>query len=294
MEGRGNWRGYLFVLPAFAHLAVFALIPIVYAAVLSLHRWNILKEGKPYVGFGNYILLAQDADFWNAIWNSARYALMSVPTGMLVALAVAILVHQRLRGVTIFRTIFYVPAISSGVAVSMVWIWIYLPKNGLINSFLKLFGFSGETDFLNDPTWAMLALVFMSIWVGLGPRMILFLAGLAAIPQSFYEAAQVDGASRWVSFRHITMPLLLPTTFFVLVTSTIAALQVFTPVYMMTKGGPMQTTDVVGYHIYNQAWRQFEMGMASAQAYILFALVLGITLLQFRFHSMRLREFSIE
>ncbi|MEP0766912.1 MAG: sugar ABC transporter permease [Fimbriimonadia bacterium] len=294
MGERPNWRGYLFILPAFAHLVVFALIPIVYAAILSLHRWNILKEGKPFVGLGNYLFLFQDAEFWNAVWNSARFALMSVPLGMLVALAVAILVNQKLRGVTLFRTIFYVPAISSGVAISMVWIWIYLPRNGLINFIAQLFGFSGTTDFLNDPTLAMPALVFMSIWVGLGPRMVLFIAGLAAIPQSFYEAAQVDGATRWSSFRHVTIPLLLPTTFFVLVTSTIAALQVFTPVYMMTKGGPLQTTDVVGYHIYNQAWRQFEMGMASAQSYILFALVLGITLLQFKFLSKRLQGFSIE
>lgn len=294
MGERPNWRGYLFILPAFAHLAVFALIPIVYAAFLSLHRWNILKEGKPYVGLGNYLFLFQDAEFWNAMWNSARFALMSVPAGMVVALVVAILVNQKLRGVTLFRTIFYVPAISSGVAISMVWIWIYLPRNGLINFTAQLLGFSGTTDFLNDPTLAMPALVFMSIWVGLGPRMVLFLAGLAAIPQSFYEAAQVDGATRWSSFRYVTIPLLLPTTFFVLVTSTISALQVFTPVYMMTKGGPLQTTDVVGYHIYNQAWRQFEMGMASAQSYILFALVLGITLLQFKFLSKRLQGFSIE
>ncbi|GMV37589.1 MAG: sugar ABC transporter permease [Fimbriimonadales bacterium] len=294
MGERPNWRGYLFILPAFAHLAVFALIPIVYAAFLSLHRWNILKEGKPYVGLGNYLFLFRDAEFWNAMWNSARFALMSVPAGMVVALVVAILVNQKLRGVTLFRTIFYVPAISSGVAISMVWIWIYLPRNGLINFTAQLLGFSGTTDFLNDPTLAMPALVFMSIWVGLGPRMVLFLAGLAAIPQSFYEAAQVDGATRWSSFRYVTIPLLLPTTFFVLVTSTISALQVFTPVYMMTKGGPLQTTDVVGYHIYNQAWRQFEMGMASAQSYILFALVLGITLLQFKFLSKRLQGFSIE
>lgn len=294
MGERPNWRGYLFILPAFVHLTVFALIPIVYAAFLSLHRWNILKEGKPFVGLGNYLFLLQDEEFWNAMWNSARFALMSVPAGMLVALAVAILVNQRLRGVTLFRTIFYVPAISSGVAISMVWIWIYLPRNGLINFTAQLFGFSGTTDFLNDPTLAMPALVFMSIWVGLGPRMVLFIAGLAAIPQSFYEAAQVDGATRWSSFRHVTIPLLLPTTFFVLVTSTIAALQVFTPVYMMTKGGPLQTTDVVGYHIYNQAWRQFEMGMASAQSYILFALVLGITLVQFKALSKRLQGFGIE
>ncbi len=181
MGERPNWRGYLFILPAFVHLTVFALIPIVYAAFLSLHRWNILKEGKPFVGLGNYLFLLQDEEFWNAMWNSARFALMSVPAGMLVALAVAILVNQRLRGVTLFRTIFYVPAISSGVAISMVWIWIYLPRNGLINFTAQLFGFSGTTDFLNDPTLAMPALVFMSIWVGLGPRMVLFIAGLAAI-----------------------------------------------------------------------------------------------------------------
>ena len=137
-------------------------------------------------------------------------------------------------------------------------------------------------DWLQTPHLAMPALILMSVWTGLGPRMMLFLAGLTAIPQPLYEASAVDGAGRWATFRHITLPLLLPTTFFVLVTSSISAFQVFTPVYMMTRGGPVRHTDVVGFHIYNQAWRQFHMGMASAQSYVLLLIILAVTVFQYR------------
>lgn len=288
---RSNRLGWLFVGPALLHLLVFALIPIGYAFWISLYKWKIYKPDPVYVGLDNYAFSAREEPFRNALYNSFKYAVLSVPAGILVALLVAILVNQKIRGVTLFRTLYYLPAISSGVAVAMLWIYVYLPDTGLINMTMKAFGLE-SIDFLNKPEWAMLALAFMSIWVGLGPRMVLFLAGLVGIPQTLYEAAEIDGATGIKAFRHITVPMLVPTTLFVLVTSTIGAMQVFTPVYMMTKGGPEDTTDVVGYHIYKEAWSSFNTGLASAKSFILLAVIVVISIFQYRLMTKRLEGYS--
>jgi multiple sugar transport system permease protein len=290
--------GWLFIAPALLHLFVFALLPIGVAFAISLYKWQLFKPDAAFVAFENYLYSFREPGFWNAMWNSFRYTVVSVPLGMAVALAVAVLVNQRLRGITIFRTIFYVPAISSGVAISMIWIYIYLPETGLINSMLGAFGIE-SVDFLNKPQWAMWALVFMSVWTGLGPRMVLFLAGLIGIPPSLYEAAELDGAGRWRSFWSITLPMLVPTTFFVMITSTIGAMQVFTPVYMMTKGGPaneagFDTTDVVGYHLYSEAWVSFNTGLASAKSFVLLAVVAGLAFMQFRMMRKQIAGYSVE
>jgi multiple sugar transport system permease protein len=297
-RARESRTGWLFVAPATLHLLVFALVPIGYALYLSLFKWQLIKQDQTFVGIKNYVLSFGEDTFWNALINSFRYAVYSVPVGMAVALACAILVNQKLRLMPVFRTIFYIPAISSGVAISMIWIYVYLPDSGMINALmLRLLGKDGSLghmlqsigikpcesiDFLNRPEWAMIALAFMSIWVGLGPRMVLFLAGLINIPSSLYEAASIDGATHWKQFWKVTLPMLAPTTFFVLVTSSIAAMQVFTPVYMMTKGGPEESTDVIGYHIYNEAWVNFNTGVAAAKSFILLAVIIAISIGQFR------------
>lgn len=224
--------------------------------------------------------------------NSIRYTLFSVPIGAAVALGVALLVSQPLRSASIFRTIYYLPSIVSSVAISMMWLYIFLPEKGFINTVLGSLGFSTKTDFLNDTSWAMPALIFMSVWIGLGPRMMLFLSGILAIPKSLYEAAELDGCTSGRAFWRITLPLLSGTTFFVLITSTISALQVFTPVYMMTKGGPMDTTDVVGFHIYKEAWWNLNIGLASAQSVVLFILTAAFSLVQYRL--MRKNENLVE
>ena len=273
--------GWLFAAPALVHLAAFALFPIGYALYVSFFRVRLIQPGATFVGFRNYALTFAEPPFWNALWNSTRYALVAVPRGMAVALAVAVLVSQKIRGMAFFRTLYYIPAISSGVAVSMLWIYVFLPETGLINTMLAAFGIRG-VDFLNQPAWAMWALAFMSVWVGLGPRMILFLAGILGISPTLYEAASLDGATGWRSFWRVTLPMLAPTTLFVAVTSTISAMQVFTPVYTMTKGGPQDTTDVIGYHIYTEAWVNFNTGLASAKSFVLFALVAVLSIAQFR------------
>jgi len=287
---RTHWHGYLFVAPATVYLVVFSLVPMAVAAYLSLHHWPLLGKERWFVGLANYAQALGDPFFRGAFWNTVVFAALAVPLGMVSSLAVAVLVNQRLRGVTVFRTLYYVPAVSSGVAVSMVWIWIFLPHDGLINTVLKWLGGAGDVDFLGDPSLALPALVLMSLWMGLGPRMVIFLAGLQGIPHSLYESAEIDGAGPWQRFRHITLPMLVPTTFFVLVTSTISAFQLFTQVYVMTKGGPRRATDVVVYHIYKEAWHKFAIGSASAQSYILLAVIVAISVLQFRLMRRRLRE----
>jgi multiple sugar transport system permease protein len=277
-----NVVGWLFVLPAALHLAVFALGPIGYAAALSLFDWDLLKGESRFVGLENYARLGEDGRFAQSLLNSAIYTAFSVPLGLAVALGVALLVAQKLRGVELFRTIFYLPSVCSQVAIAMIWIYIFLPKKGMINAVLGWANLPNETDFLGTPGWAMAALVFMSIWTALGPRMVLFVSGLLNIPESLYEAAELDGANPGQRFWKVTLPLLAPTTFFVAITSTISAMQVFTPVYMMTKGGPEGSTEVVGYHIYSAAWERFQIGEASAMSVILFGLILVLSIAPFR------------
>lgn len=285
-----NWRGYLFVAPATVYLALFAFLPMVLAGYMSLHRWHLLKDEHPFIGLGNYAKMFADPFFRNAIYNTFVYVVFSVPLGVVAALAVAMLVARPLRGVGVFRTLFFIPAVSSQVALSMVWIWILLPEVGLINGAMKWLGLDGSTNFLAEPGWAMAALVAMSLWIGLGPRMIIFLAGIQSIPEQLYEAAALDGCTGWQRFRHVTLPLLAPTTLFVVVTTTIAAFQLFTPVYVMTRGGPRRTTDVVLYHIYKEAWQKFDVGMASAMSYVLLAMILVVALVQFRIMRRGLSE----
>lgn len=276
-----NWRGYIFVAPATLYLAVFAILPMFVAGWISLHRWHLLKPDRPFVGLDNFDRLLRDPFFRNALWNTLVYVAFSVPIGVAAALAIAVLVAQPLRALGLFRTLFYLPAVCSQVALSMVWIWILLPEVGLINFALRSLGFSGATDFLAEPGWAMAALVAMGAWIGLGPRMIIFVTGIQAIPTSLYEAAALDGCTAWQRFRFVTLPMLAHTTLFVVITTTIASFQLFTPVYVMTHGGPRRTTDVVLYHIYREAWQKFDIGTASAMSYVLFAMILIVAAAQF-------------
>lgn len=292
MDRKESRWGWLFIAPAFVHLLLFALVPILYAFGLSLFRTRLVSSEREFAGVENYTFAVAEPSFQNALWNSARYALVSVPLGLIVALAVAIMVNQKIKGVTLFRTIYYIPAISSGVAIAMLWQYVYLPETGMINSVLGMLKMDNKKAFLDDVGTAMWAVVVMSVFTGLGPRMVLFLAGLVGIPQELYEAGSLDGATGWRAFWRITLPMLVPTTFFVVVTSTISALQIFTPIYMMTKGGPEESTDVVGYHIYTEAWVNFNTGLASAKSFILLIAIAAISLVQFRMMKSQLKGYS--
>lgn len=278
--------GYGFLSPAAAHLVLFSLAPILFALYISFYSWSILTPERPFVGFENYHEVLTNRDFWNSLKNTALYTL-HVPVGMAVALGLALMLNRKnFPGLGLLRTIFYLPSITSFVAIAIVWQWIYNPDFGLLNyalSFLDL----GPYPWLNAPATALISLMLMAVWIQAGYQMVIFLAGLQNIPKELYDAAKIDGAGSWQRFRRITLPLLQPTTFFILVTSVIGSFQVFTQIYVMTEGGPLKATEVIVYHIYKNAWDYLRMGYASAMSFLLFVIIMALTLVQFRFMSRR-------
>lgn len=279
-ERAAMMKGLFFLLPSALHLVIFLLTPIAFALYLSVHDWEVIVPQKTFVGMKNFGEMFGDALFWNALKNTLVYSL-NVPVCMMLALGVAVLLHQKLRGVNLLRTLYFLPSVSSLVAIALVWRLLYEPNFGLANFILSTLGLS-QSQWLNAPSTAMLSLIIMSVWLGLGYQMVIFLAGLQGIPEMLYEAATIDGASAWQRFRHITLPQLRPTTFFILVTSLIGSFQVFTTVFMMTGGGPARSTDVVVFHIYQAAWDNLRMGYASAMSMVLFVIIMLATWAQFK------------
>jgi len=288
---RSNERvGYLFILPSFVHLILFLVIPLVFSLYLSFTDWRGTNfYSAPFVGTANYEFMLGDRRWWNAMANSGYYTLLSVPLGMAASLLIALVMNMKLRGVNLFRTLFFMPVISSWVAVSVIWITLLDPQAGLVNYALQSLGLP-TVNWLGDPASAMPSLVLITIWKGAGFNMVIWLAGLQAIPQEMYEAAAIDGANSWQSFWRITLPLLKPTTFFLAITGVIGSFQVFSPVYVITGGGPRGSTDVAVHRIYLRAFESFDMGYASALAWVLFAVIFAFTLLQVWY--MRRREES--
>lgn len=287
---RRPWRtwltAYAFLLPSVVVLGAFTFYPVVEAARLSFWRWRILRGEPAYIGLANYEALFSSEDFWQAMWNTIYFAGVSIPAGMMLALFVALLLNRPLRGLGLYRTAYFMPTITSLVAVSVVWMWIYHPDVGLMNSALALFGLP-PARWLNEPRTAMIALIILGVWRGLGYNVIIYLAGLQSIPAHLYEAAKLDGAGRWQLLRFITWPLLTPTTFFILIIAVINSFQSFTQVHVMTQGGPVGSTTVIVYYLFQQAFQQFNMGYGSAVAMVLFAIILVLTVIQFKFLGKR-------
>lgn len=272
-----DWGAYLYLMPVVIILFAFHVMPIFYSLVVSFYEWDLI--GNPeYVGGGNYSRLFDDPMFYKSIWNTIYYAVLSVPLSITMSLAIALLLNNPIKGIGLYRTIYFIPVITSINAVAIVWNFIYHPDFGLLNKILAIFSIEPRL-WLQDPDWAMPCIIFMSVWKGLGYNVIIFLAGLQNIPKHLYEAARIDGASRWQQFRHITWPLLTPTTFFIFVISSIGSFQVFAQVYMMTpRGGPLKSTMVIVYYLYRKAFEQFEFGYALAAAFILFIITFSVTL----------------
>jgi len=269
-----------FLAPATLHLAVFTVGPLAAAAWISLHRWSLLEAARPFVGLANYAQLLRDAPFWNAIKNTAIFTL-HVPLSMAVALAIALVVHRNVRGIVLLRAVLFLPTVTSLVAVSMVWQWMLHDDYGLVNWVLSLIGV-GPVRWLTNPATALPSIMLMSVWLVVGYQMVLFQAGLAAIPRDLYDAARIYGAGAWHRFVHVTLPGLRHTLFFVLVTSVIGSFQVFGAIYVMTEGGPLHATDVAVFHIYEEAWQFLRFGSATAMSWMLFAIIFVVTWLQFR------------
>ena len=273
-------RSLGFLAPSLLHLTVFLATPMIFSAYLSVHRWDLIVPDTPFVGFDQFAEMFRDEGFWNALKNTLVFSL-NVPVGLTVALGTALLLHRRFRGVAFLRALYFLPSVTSFVAIALVWMWIYHPTFGAANYLLSMVGLP-PLPWLNSTHTAMLSVLVFTVWMGLGYQMVVFLAGLQGIPEEYYEAARIDGASAWQRFRRVTLPLLRPTTFFLLITSFIASFQAFTSIYVMTAGGPVGSTDVIVYHIYKAAWEQLRMGYASAMAWVLFVLIVAATWVQFR------------
>jgi multiple sugar transport system permease protein len=273
-------EAYLYLLPTFVGLILFSLGAIVVSVGISFMDWDILQPPH-WVGLSNYVRLFSTPLNWQVFGNTLSYTGVIVPVGTALALGLALALNRGLRGIVLLRSLYFLPVISSTVAVALVWGWLYNQQFGLINYLLSVVGITGPA-WLADTRTAMPAVIIMSIWKGLGYNMVIFLAGLQGIPRELYEAAAIDGAGAWAQFRYVTLPLVSPTTFFVVVLSTIAAFQVFDQTYVMTGGGPAYSTTTLALFIYQNAFQWFHMGYAAALSYVLFAAVAVVTLVQFR------------
>lgn len=284
MVGDRGWRRYalagIFLAPSLVPLLAFLVGPMVASLGLSLVKWDLLRP-PTFVGFDNYAKLLGDSDFHAALLHTFTFVVGYLPLVLVGGLAIALALNQRLRGLAVFRTLYFLPMVTSWVVVSLVWRWLLHPDSGIVNYLLSLLGVQGP-GWWSDPVWAMPSVILASAWRDLGFVMVILLAGLQSIPEEYYEAASVDGAGRWTRFRRITLPLLSPSIFFVLVMSLINNLQVFDQVWVMTAGGPAGSTSVVMERIVRNAFTYRQMGYAAAMSWLFFAFILAITVIQFR------------
>jgi len=257
--------------PALVHSLLFLALPTVIVVVLGFTDARIAGRGD-FVGLENYVELFSDETFRRALLNTALYTLVVVPFGMALALLVALGLDQRIRARGVFRTLFYIPVVTSAVAVSAVWLWIYSPAAGLANEALAFFGLS-RSGWLTDPGVALPALMLIGVWQGLGSKMIVYLAALQNVSQDLLEAARLDGANLWQVFWNVTWPALSPVHFFVLITSIASSFQVFDLVYVMTQGGPANATNVLTFDIFTNAFARLHIGYAAAETVVMFIFV---------------------
>ena len=273
---------FLFLSPTLVIFSAFILFPVFFSFYLSFQKWNMFSGDATFVGLDNYARMFQSAEFWQVLKNTAIYSIGTIPINMALSLWVAYLLNKKLAGKKFLRTAFFAPVIISPVAAALIWRWMYDPNFGLVNYFVEMLGFN-PVNWLNEPTAAMFALIIMSVWKTFGINMVLFSAGLQGIPDSYYEAAELDGAGKFAKFWHITIPMLAPTTFFIMIMSMISSFQVFDLVYVLTSGGPLGSTKVLVFYVYEYAFKFFEMGYASAISYFLFALLFLLTMFQIKF-----------
>ena len=272
---------FLFVAPALINFAIFRYIPILMAGQASLYDYSLLGGFGSFVGAKNYLRAIEDDLFWSSMWVSFQYALMKVPLQVVLALLLALFVSRAVRGMGMIRTIIFFPVVTSLVVGAMLWAMMYNKDLGLLQSLAGIFGVR-HPGFLSNPDLALPSIVVMMVWKEVGFSMIIFVAGLKGIPEMFYEASKIDGASPLQQFLRITLPLLKPVTLFVVVTQTISAMQVFVPIFVMTQGGPFFATNAIVYYIYQNGFAYNDMGYASALSFFVLALLVAISYFQFR------------
>jgi multiple sugar transport system permease protein len=279
LSGEGRWA-LLFLAPTIIGLAVLSAGPVLATVAISLTRWDLLRAPQ-FVGLDNFVELASDDRFLRALRNTAFYTVVSVPLGMLISLFLALALNQTIRGIAWIRTAYFLPVVTSTIAIALVWQWIYAPDAGLLNQVLGTFGIPAQ-KWLSNPTLVMPAIVAMSIWQGLGTSIIIFLAGLQAIPTELLDAASVDGAGRWARFRNVVLPLLTPSIFFTGILSLIDSFQVFDQVFVLSRPRATDATITVVYFIYENGFKFFKMGYATAASWVLFLIVAVLTAIYFR------------
>lgn len=275
--GKQDRMGRLFVAPPVILFLLFTLLPMIMAIGLSFTKYDVINPPR-LVGLANFRKMIKDEFFWIALKNTCVYTLMYVPAGLLLSLGAAMFLNADQKMVGLFRTLFYLPVLSSTVATATLWFWILNPQLGLLNGILELFGISGKA-WLYDSKLAMFSIVLMSLWAGFGGNMMIFLAGLKGIPPIYYEAAKIEGARKWQMFTKITMPSITKTTFLVSTMLIIGTFQVFDQAFVLTKGGPGNATITIVYYIYNNGFKNLDMGYASSISLVLFAIILVMTVI---------------
>ncbi|CAM3288269.1 carbohydrate ABC transporter permease [Occultella aeris] len=278
---RQNLAGWMFVGPVIFGVLAFQIVPVIASLGVSMTNWTGLNE-PDFLGLGNFVaLFTTDTRFYSTLLNTAIFTVAMVVLSIAIGLALAVLCNQRIRGVGVFRTLYYSPAITNVVAIGFVWFWLYEPNNGLINSTLRGVGITGPA-WLSDPSTALIAVIIVALWQGVGYPMVILLAGLQSIDKSLLEAATVDGASNWLRFWRVTFPLLTPSIFFLTIMQFISSFQVFGIIYVMTSGGPNNATSVLIFEIYQVAFAQGRLGYASAMGWVLFLIVGLVTVFQWK------------
>ena len=277
---RENLTPYLYLAPFLLFFIVFQIYPIFQGLYVSLTKWDLATPPR-FVGLANYAGLLRDSLFWTALRNTSLFVLLNAPLAVVIPLCLAILVNEPIHGRAVFRSAFSTPLMISVATVGVLWQWFYNPAFGLINYYLGLVGLPGQ-NWLSQTGWAMIAVVVTTVWWTSGFNMILFLAGLQDIPEHLYDAAKIDRAGNWALFRYVTLPGLRATLLFVGVTTIIGSFRVFGQVFVMTNGGPFDSTRTIVQHIYESGFRYFKMGVASSVAWVLFSIVLVFTFIQFR------------
>lgn len=279
-----NWEaiaGYLFISPWWIGFLIFTVGPFIASFALSFTEWNLIKPPR-FVGLQNYIDLFKDELFWQSLKVTTIYSLGRVPLGIVIGLAAALLLNQKVKLQSFWRVVYYMPVVLPAVAVSMLWLWIFNPQYGVLNGLLwDLFRIQGPA-WIQDETWVLPSLMMMAVWGMLGRNMIVYLSGLNSIAGDLYEVADIDGASRWMKFWKITLPMLSPIIFFNLVMGLIDSFKLFTQAYVMTEGGPRNASLFYVYYLYQHAFKWFHMGYASALAWVFLFVVMALTLVVFR------------
>jgi multiple sugar transport system permease protein len=290
LSQRRAFSAYVLLVVPLVFFLFIRIVPTLSALQVAFYQWDMLSDERPFVGLANFQRLVADTVFQKALLNTLAYVLLGVPTGLVLALAIALALNRVRRFAGLFRTIYFIPFVTSLVAVSWVWRWLLQPQRGSVNELLGLVGIPPQ-PFLQSTSQALPSIVAVNVWHDLGFQIVIFLAGLQAVPETYYEAARLDGAGRWALFRHITLPLLNPTLVFLAVTSTISSLQVFTQVQNMSAqgtGGPLNSTLSLVLYVYQKAFGgAYQMGYAAAMTVVLFGLILLVTLVQLRLLSRR-------